>query len=112
MSSELEELAAHFVFTYNDKASVATYNYVTYREVFGAAVAFVLKVRGGGLHNTVRTKNKSVAANTVTVSIVLRTFSKAAVLFVCRIRRRSVPLSSLASSLSLVLLKLSRILFS
>ena len=85
-----------------DKASFATDKYVMYINGCATAVAFALDVRGGNIITCAQKTRNPVAANTVPVTVVPRTFSQAPMVLARRIRQWSVPLRSVTIYSSLV----------
>ena len=85
----------------DDEASFAADKYVTYIHGFATSAAFSLNFRGGNIITCAQKPLNSVAANTVPVNVVPRTFSQAPMVLAHRIRQWSVPLRFVTVSLSL-----------
>ena len=96
----------------DDEASFAADKYVTYINVCATADVFSLGVRGGNIITCKQKKRNLVAANTVPVTIVPRTFSQAPMFLERRIRQWLVPLRFVTISLSLAQLTSYQFFFS
>ena len=74
---EVWEFGTHFVVVSDDEASFAEDNYVTYINGCATAAVFSLGVKGGNIITCKQKTRNPVAANTVPVTVVPRTFSQA-----------------------------------
>ena len=90
---ELDQSILHFMVTFDYEASFDAAKCVAYIEKCATAVAFALKVRGGGGDITTCALKycNSVSAHTEFVTVVSCMFSQAPVFLERMIRRWSVP---------------------